>query len=131
MAPHTEERTLGQMFAELTRDTRTLVQQEVQLATTEITEKASKMATSVGFLVGGGVIAYGGLLAIIAAAVLGLIGLGVMPWVAALLGGLLAAVAGYFLIRVGLSRLRAQDLKPQQTIDTLKEDVQWLRTQTK
>jgi hypothetical protein len=70
MATTNDERTLGEMFAELSRETRTLVQQELQLAKTELTEKASKMGKGVGLLVGGGLIAYGGLLAIIAAMVL-------------------------------------------------------------
>jgi Putative Actinobacterial Holin-X, holin superfamily III len=57
MATTRDERTLGEMFAELSCETRTLVQQELQLAKTELTEKASKMRTGVGLLVGGGLIA--------------------------------------------------------------------------
>ena len=84
MATNKNEPTLGEMFAELSRETRTLVQQELQLAKTELTEKASKLGKGVGLIVGGGVIAYGGLLAIIAAMVLITIALGVPAWAAAL-----------------------------------------------
>ena len=87
MATTKDERTLGEMFAELSRETRTLVQQELQLAKTELTEKASKLGKGAGLIVGGGLIAYGGLLAIIAAMVLIMIALGVPPWAAALVGG--------------------------------------------
>lgn len=131
MATHTDDRTLGEMFAELSRETRTLVQQEIQLARTELTEKASKMGRSAAFIVGGGVIAYGGLLAIIAAVVLGLIAIGLPAWAAALTGGVLIAGGGYLLIRTGLAALRPQELKPRQTLDSLKEDAQWLRSQTR
>ena len=131
MATTNDERTLGQMFAELSRETRTLVQQELQLAKTELAEKASKMGKGVGLLVGGGLIAYGGLLAIIAAMVLILIVMGLPPWAAALVAGVLVAGVGYLLIRSGLAVLNPQELKPQKTIDTLKEDAQWLKAQVK
>jgi hypothetical protein len=131
MAITKDERTLGEMFAELSRETRTLVQQELQLAKTELTEKASKLGKGAGLIVGGGLIAYGGLLAIIAALVLITIALGVPPWAAALAGGMLAAGIGYLLIRSGLAALKSQELTPRKTIDTLKEDAQWLKAQVK
>jgi Putative Actinobacterial Holin-X, holin superfamily III len=131
MALNVDDRTLGEMFAELSRETRTLVQQEIQLAKAELSEKASKMGRSIGFVVAGGLIAYGGLLAIIAALVLALVAVGLPAWAGALLGGMVVAAAGYLLVRSGLGGLRLQGLKPHQTIDTLKEDAQWLRTQTK
>ncbi len=126
-----DDRSLGEMFAELSRDTRTLIQQEVQLAKTELSEKASKMATGAALVVGGGLIAYGGLLAVVAAVVLILIALGLPPWAAAGLGGSLVAGLGYMLIRSGLAALRAQELTPRKTIETLKEDAQWLKAQAK
>ena len=131
MGTNKDERTLGEMFAELSRETRTLVQQELQLAKTELTEKASRMGKGAGLIVGGGLIAYGGLLAIIAAMVLITIALGVPPWAAALVGGVLAAGIGYLLIRSGLAALKPQALTPRKTIDTLKEDAQWLKAQVK
>ncbi len=119
------------MFAELSRETRTLVEQEIQLAKTELSEKAARIGKSSGFVVGGGLLAYGGLLAIIAAIVLALIEVGLPAWGAALLAGILVAATGYLLIRSGLSGLHPQELKPRQTIDSLKEDAQWIRTQAK
>jgi putative superfamily III holin-X len=129
MALTNDNRTLGEMFAELSREIRTLVHQEIQLARTELTEKVSRLGKGVGFVIGGGLLAYGGLLAIVAAIVLALTAMGLPAWAAALAGGIL--IAGYLLIRSGLAALRPDQLTPQQTIDTLKEDAQWLRTQTK
>jgi hypothetical protein len=131
MATNTDERTLGEMFAELSSETRTLVQQELQLAKTELTEKASRMGKGAAFMVGGGLIAYAGLLAIVAALVLILAAIGLPPWAAAFLGGLLVAGIGYLLIRSGLAALKPHDLAPRKTIETVKEDAQWLKAQTK
>lgn len=119
------------MFADLTRETRMLIQQEILLATTELSQNARRLVPSLTMVVAGGLIAYGGVLAIVAAVVLGLMAIGLVAWVAALLGGLVIAGIGYALVRVGLASFRPQDLKPRQTIETLKEDARWLRTQTR
>jgi hypothetical protein len=126
-----DNRTLGEMFAELSREIRTLVQQEIRLARIELTEKASKLGKSVSFVIGGGVIAYAGFLAIVAALVLAFIAMGLPAWAGALLVGIMLAGIGYLLFRSGLAGLRPQELKPLQTIETLKEDAQWLKTQVK
>ena len=131
MASGSENRTLGELFAELSRDTRTLVQQEVELAKAELSEKAARAGRNAGLLVAGGLIAYGGLLAIIAGAVLGLIRMGLAAWVAALIGGVLIALLGYLLVRAGLAGFKQLDLTPRQTIESLKEDAQWLKSQAR
>ena len=131
MGTNTDERTLGEMLAELSRETRTLVQQELELAKTELTEKASTMGKGAAFIVGGALIAYAGLLAIVAALALVLIALGLPPWAATFVAGLLVAGIGYLLIRSGLAALNPQQLTPRKTMETLKEDAQWLKAQTK
>jgi Putative Actinobacterial Holin-X, holin superfamily III len=131
MATNKDERTLGEMFGELSRETRTLVRQELQLVRTEMTEKASRMGKGTAFIVGGGLIAYAGLLAIVAALVLLLMAIGLPPWAAALLGGVLVAGIGYLLLRSGLAALKSLELAPRKTIETLKEDAQWLKAQAK
>ena len=131
MGTHRDEGTLGEMFAELSREIRTLLQQELELARTEITEKASAMGKGAALIVGGGLIAYAGLLAVVGAFVLVLIAIGLPPWVATFVGGLFVAGIGYLLIRSGLAALNPQELAPRKTIETLKEDARWLKTQTK
>jgi Virulence factor BrkB/Putative Actinobacterial Holin-X, holin superfamily III len=131
METNRDDRSLGDMIADLSREVRTLLQQEIQLAKTELTEKAAKLTRSAAVIVIGGFVAYGGLLAIIAAVVLGLVAAGLPGAVAALIGGVIVALAGYVLVRSGLKALNLKELKPSQTIESLKEDAQWLRTQTK
>ena len=77
------------------------------LAKTELSQNASRLVPSLTMIVAGGMIAYGGLLAIVAAVVLGLIAIGLVAWVAALLGGLVIAGIGYALVRAGLASFRA------------------------
>ncbi len=125
-----DERSLGELFSELARDTSTLVSQEITLAKTEMTQKASRVGKDVGFLAAGGAVAYAGLLAILAGVIV-LLGQVIPMWLSALLVGLVVAGVGYFLIRKGLDALKREDLAPRQTIETLKEDQQWAKDQTR
>ena len=124
-----DERSLGELFAELAQETSTLVRQEVNLAKTEITHKASRAGRHVGILAAGGAVAYAGLLAILAG-IIALLNL-VMPlWVSAVLVGVVVGVVGYVLVRRALEALRREDFAPRETMETLKEDKRWAKDQT-
>ena len=125
------DRSLGELLAELMRETTTLVRQEVTLAKNEMTQKAAVVGRNVGALAVGGAVAYAGLLAIIAALILMLIHAGMPAWGAALLVGVVVAAVGGALVSKGLAALKRQDLVPRQTVETLKEDAQWAKEQTR
>jgi len=125
-----DERSLGELFSELAQETSTLVRQEVTLAKTEMTQKATSVGKDVGFLAAGGAVAYAGLLAVLAGIIV-LLGQVIPMWLSALLVGLVVAGVGYFLVRKGLDALKREDLAPRQTIETLKEDQQWAKDQTR
>jgi drug/metabolite transporter (DMT)-like permease len=78
----------------------------------------------------GGAVAYAGFLVLLATVVIILGQLGLPWWLAALIVGLVVAGIGYFLVQKGLSELRSRNLAPQQTIDSVKEDVEWAKKQT-
>ncbi|MDP9478461.1 MAG: phage holin family protein, partial [Actinomycetota bacterium] len=61
-----DDRSIGELIAELSRETVTLVRNEIQLAKAEMSQKASRVGKNVGFLVVGGLVAYTGLLALVA-----------------------------------------------------------------
>ena len=124
-----DDRSLGELFSELSQETTTLIRQEVNLAKTEMSQKASRVGKDVGFMAAGGAVAYAGLLAIIAG-VIALVGLVIPLWLSALLVGLVVAAIGYFLVRKGLDALKQEDLAPRETIETLKEDKEWAKDQT-
>jgi xanthine/uracil permease len=125
-----DEPSLGDLFARLASDTSSLVRKEVALARTEMTQKATEVGRDVGILGAGGAIAYAGFLALLAALIVGLDQL--MPlWLAALIVGLIVVAVGYVLIQRGMSALKRANLVPEQTIESLKEDAQWAKDQTK
>ena len=126
-----DDRSLGELFSELTRELTTLVRQEAALARTELTETAATVGKNVGFLAVGGAVAYAGFLALIAALIVGLGQLGLPWWLAALIVGLVVAGIGYVLVQKGLTALKQMNLAPQQTIETLKEDKEWAKEQVR
>jgi len=130
MQPQREERSIGELFASLAADTSNLVRQEVQLAKTELTQKATSAGKDVGMIAAGGAVAYAGLLALLAALVIGLDA--VLPlWLAALIVGLIVVGVGYALIQSGLSSLKRIDPAPRETLQTLKDDVDMVKEQTR
>jgi hypothetical protein len=130
MQERKDDRSLGELFSELARETSTLVRQEVELARTEMTHKATRAGRHAGMIGAGGALAYAGLLALIAALIIGL-GHVIPLWLSALIVGLVVVGAGYLLIRQGLDGLKRLDPTPHETIDSLKEDKEWLKEQTR
>jgi xanthine/uracil permease len=130
MQHNTHEPSLGQLFGELSREMTTLVRQEVRLASSELSQKAARVGREVGFVALGGAVAYAGFLAIVAALIL-VLAMVIPGWLAALVVGLVVAIIGYVLVQRGLAALKRTNLAPQQTIETLKEDMAWAKEQTR
>ena len=131
MREQQDQRSLGELFGDLARDTGTLVRQEVELAKVEMTQKATRVGKDLGFLVAGGAVAYAGFLALIAAIAIGLGQLGLPWWLATLLVALVVGGVGAFLVMRGLNALKRERLAPERTMQTLQEDVAWAKAQTK
>ena len=128
MQERREEPSLGELFASLASQTTNLVRQEVQLAKTELTQKATQVGKDAASIGVGAAVAYAGLLALIAAAILGL-GEFIPVWLSALIVGLVVLIVGYFMVQRGLNDLKRADLTPRQTIETLKEGKEWAKDQ--
>ena len=120
-----DERSLGELFAELSRETGVLVRKELELAKTEMTAKARVATAHASTVAIGGALAHAGLLVFLAALVIGLAQLGVEPWLSALIVSLLTIGVGYLLASKGLANLRRTSVAPTQTIESIKETTTW------
>jgi len=125
MRPPRDDRSLGELFADLTRELTSLVRQEAALAKTEMSEKVASVGKDVGFMAAGGAIAYAGLLAICASLILILGQAGLTWWASALLVGIVVGGVGAFLVWKGVQALRGIDLVPHQTLEALTEERPW------
>jgi hypothetical protein len=129
MAQVRDERSLGDLFSDLSRETTTLVRQEVQLAKAELTQSATEAARGIGMLVAGGAVAYAGLLFLLLAIVFGLIEAGWDAWLSALVVGLVVVAVGAILVLRARESLKPANLAPRRTVETLKEDQEWAKEQ--
>jgi hypothetical protein len=127
----TDTRTIGELLSELSRETATLVRQEVALARSELTRNLARIGRHTTLIAGGALLAYAGLLAIVASIVLGLVQTGLAPWLAALVTGGGILLVGYLLMHAGLSALSRDQVTPQTTVDTLKENAEWAKNQVR
>jgi hypothetical protein len=116
------ERSLGELLADLSQETSTLVREEMRLAKLEISDKASKAGKDTGMIAAGGAVAYGGFLTLLGAVVFMLVDAGFSYWGAALLVAVIACAAGAFMAWKGMEALKRLDLMPRQSIEALKGD---------
>ena len=124
------ERSFSDVFQDIVRNVQEIVRSEVRLAKTEIRDEAAK-AKSAGLLIGAGAVtaifaAFFLLLTIVY--VLSLI----MPnWAAALIVGVALAIVAGVTLNTGLKRFKKIHPTPERTVETLKENVEWVKQQTK
>lgn len=124
----TDERSIGDLFSELAGETSTLIRQEVALAQTELTDKAVTAGKDIGFLAVSGTVVYVGFLAIVAAIIVGLAHF-IPLWLSCLIVGIVIGIIGAVMVYMGLENLKKINPVPKQTVETVKEDVKWLKEQ--
>lgn len=122
------ERSLSELVGDMTQDVSTLLRKEVELAREEMKVEVSKAARAGG---GFGAAAYAGILAGVGLVMtLGFLLDEVMPtWVAFLIVTVLLGAAATVAFLAAKKQLETVDPVPEQTIQTLKEDKQWLSEQ--
>lgn len=120
--------SLGDLFSTLSDQVSLLFRQEVQLAQAEMTKKVSRAGQNASYIVLGAVIGQAAFLAIVAAIILAL-SLVMEAWLAALLVGIGLAIAAILLVQTGINKLKTMDPAPRQTIETMKENKEWLTRQ--
>ena len=123
-----DDRSLGELFSELSRQTSTLIRQEVALAKVEMKQKGTEVGKDVGMMAAGGALAYAGLLALIATVII-ILAEFIPWWLSALIVSLIVLGIGGMLVQRGMSALKQTSMAPEQTIETLKEDTEWAKKQ--
>ena len=124
-----DERGVGELVKDLASQTSTLVRQEIQLAQAEVTQKGKVAGKGAGMLAGAAVFAVLALGAL-SAALITLLDDAMATWVAALIVMALWAVVAAVLAKAGHNALKRATPPAPQTVETVKEDIQWAKTQT-
>jgi uncharacterized membrane protein YqjE len=123
------ERGIGELVKDLANQTSTLVRQEIKLAQAEVTQKGKVAGKGAGMLAAAAMAALLGLGALTAVLIVALDG-AMALWLAALIVTVLwLAIAGVLAMSGKKALERATPPVPQ-TVETVKEDIQWAKTQT-
>ena len=125
------EQSIGELVKDLAGETSTLVRQEIDLAKAEMTERGKHLGKGAGIL---GAAALVGLLAAgaLTACLIAALDLAMATWLAALVVTVVFGAIAGALMSTGRKQVReATPPVPEQTIDSVKEDVQWAKTRTR
>lgn len=119
------ERSIPDLVGEISSDVQRLVRDELRLARVELSRSAREGAVGLAGFAFAGAMAYLGIW-FIGLAVFWAIFLAIPGWAASL-----AVAVGYFIVaaiafQIGRQRLRPSRLKPEETVETLEEDREWL-----
>lgn len=125
-----QDASIGELLSEVTSDVQVLFRQEVELAKAEIREEATKAGKAAGMFGGAGFAGYMVALFASLAAVFALANVMDAGWAALIITGVWAVI-GAVLFVMARSRMRTVSPKPEQTVETLKENARWARHPTK
>jgi hypothetical protein len=123
------DRPIGELVKDLSQQTSTLVRQEIELARAELQQKGKVAGKGAGLMAGAAV---AGLLALgaLTAGLIALLDKAMATWVAALIVMALWAVVAAVLAKAGQSALQRATPPAPQTVETVKEDIQWAKNPT-
>jgi hypothetical protein len=117
------DRSLGELLKQLSEQTTRLVHQELELAKAELTQKGKQAGAGAGLFGGAGAIGLAALGALTACFILAL---------NALIVAVVYGIVAFVLVKQGQAKMKAAGPPvPTQTIETVKEDVEWAKTQVR
>ena len=125
------DRPIGELLKQLSEETTTLVRQELELAKAEFSQKGKQAGVGAGLLGAGGIV---GLLALgaLTATLILLLATFLEPWIAALIVTVVYGAIAGVLALTGKGRVQeATPPMPEQTVETVKEDVAWAKTRAR
>ena len=127
---HDPRPSVASLFSNLWRDTTELARGEAELAKVEMSAKVSQAAEGATLLAVGGAIIYAGFLALLVAAVNALILL--LPaeyaiWLAPLIVGVVVMLVGFIALSSGRRDLKARNLKPSRSMQSMRKDGQMVK----
>ena len=119
----------GELIGKVASQSVGLMRDEVALARSEIEQKLKTVQSAAAVVAIGGIMALIAALSVCAAVIIALAEY-VGPWQSALIVGLILGMAAGVTIISGVNRFKRTSLKPEQTIETIEENKEWLKELT-
>jgi uncharacterized membrane protein YqjE len=128
-APGARQESWGELIGELANQSVGLVRDEVALARRELEQKLKTVQSAAAVVAIGAFTALIATLSICAAVIIALAEY-VGPWQSALIVGLILGMAAGVAVLIGVNKFKRTNLKPEQTIETIEENKEWLKELT-
>lgn len=124
------ERPIGAILQDMLADLSAIMRSEIKLAKSELRSDVVELRRvlplfAIGIILGLFALGYLLTAALLALAIV------IPPWAASLTIFVLAAIVGAAAVSIAKARLRAANLKPERTVNTMKENAEWLKSQTR
>jgi hypothetical protein len=124
------ERSFSDVFQDIIGNVQNIIRSEIQLAKTEVKEETSKAAKASAVIAIGAVLGLYSIGFLLLTLVRGLENV-TAPWLATLIVAVLVGVVAFTAISVGRTRMKQVHPTPDKTIQTVKENVEWAKDQTR
>lgn len=127
--PHDDRKPLGVLLRDLADGSAQLVRSEVRLARIELTSMVTGLGVGTAEIVSGAMLALLGTMALFTGLIM-LAGdqwLRDRYWLAALIVTVILGALAFWLAKKGMGLLSPKQLAPDQTVETLREDKEWLK----
>lgn len=126
VAGETRSSGLGELFGRLSDEVSRLIRLEIQLARTELSEKAAVLGKNAGSVAGGAMVALVGL-TILGIAIGFLLGTVMPVWLGFLLTAVVFIGLGGAVAANGIKTIRNTPMQLERTSRTIEEDKQWMK----
>ena len=125
------DRSLGELFSDLSQQTAELIKQEMRLAKAELSEKAADVGKHATMIGAGVAFALAAVVMFATTIALLLVEVGLAPWLAFLIATAAMSAAAFMLAQSGIAALKKKSIAPVETMHSLKETTQWLKNGTR
>jgi hypothetical protein len=124
------ERSFSSVLQDIIGNVQEIIRSEVRLAKAEVQQEAAKAGKAAGVLGSGAVLGLyaGGFLLLACLYALELV---VAAWLAALIVAVVAGAGAAVLVNAGKKRVKRVDPRPDKTIHSIQENLEWAKNQTK
>ena len=128
---HTDDRSLKELFGDLSSSVSNLFRKEIELARAEASEKITQAGVAAGSIAAGGILALAALIVLLQALVIALTELGLAPALSSLIVGGVVAIIAFALIYKGINDLKGSNLAPRRTVESLRQDAHMVKEQAR
>lgn len=125
------DRSLGELFSDLSQQTAELIKAEMRLAKAELSAKAADVGKHATMIGAGVAFALAAVVMLAATIALLLVEVGLAPWLAFFIATALMGGAAFMLAQSGIAALKKKSIAPVETMHSLKETTQWLKNGTR